>query len=41
MEDRPKIKYEYNPHLPPQLRFGTADTDKLPESCCKLRNGAR
>lgn len=31
VEERPKIKYEYNPHLPPELRFGTADTDRLPE----------
>lgn len=26
-----RIRYEYNPHLPPILRFGTSETDELPE----------
>lgn len=31
IREAPKIRYEYNPHLPPVLRSGPADTDQLPE----------
>ena len=38
----PKIRYEYNPHLPPQLRSATdaADADKLPELLATARKRA-
>lgn len=29
--EAPRIRYEYNPHLPPVLRFGLSETDRLPE----------
>ena len=33
VQEAPKIRYEYNPHLPPVLRSATdaAEADKLPE----------
>jgi adenine-specific DNA-methyltransferase len=31
IREAPKIRYEYNPHLPPVLRSGSADVDRLPE----------
>ena len=33
IEEAPKIRYEYNPHLPPVLRSSNdpAEADKLPE----------
>jgi adenine-specific DNA-methyltransferase len=31
IREAPKIRYEYNPHLPPVLRSGPAETDQLPE----------
>lgn len=31
IHDAPKIRFEYNPHLPPVLRSGSAETDQLPE----------
>jgi len=41
VEDSPKIKYEYNPHLPPALRFSNdpAETDKLPPLLAKAAAG--
>jgi adenine-specific DNA-methyltransferase len=31
IREAPKIRYEYNPHLPPVLRSGSAEVDRLPE----------
>jgi adenine-specific DNA-methyltransferase len=31
IREAPRIRYEYNPHLPPVLRSGSAVTDQLPE----------
>ena len=32
IHEAPRIRYEYNPHLPPVLRFdGTGESDRLPE----------
>lgn len=44
LEERPKIRHEYNPHLPPQLRFDAASaahTDQLPDLLAKLQRGER
>jgi adenine-specific DNA-methyltransferase len=42
LKDAPKIRYEYNPHLPPALRSATAagDADKLPELLATARQRA-
>ncbi|PYJ80762.1 MAG: site-specific DNA-methyltransferase, partial [Verrucomicrobia bacterium] len=31
LHDAPKIRYEYNPHLPPVLRSASVEADELPE----------
>ncbi|MCI0745372.1 MAG: site-specific DNA-methyltransferase, partial [Verrucomicrobia subdivision 3 bacterium] len=31
LQDAPKIRYEYNPHLPPVLRSASVEADELPE----------
>ena len=42
LKDAPKIRYEYNPHLPPVLRSATDTTgaDKLPELLATARQRA-
>jgi adenine-specific DNA-methyltransferase len=42
LQEAPKIRYEYNPHLPPILRSATeaADADKLPELLAIARKRA-
>src|SRR4051812_20231910 len=42
LQDAPKIRYEYNPHLPPALRSATAagEADKLPELLTTARTRA-
>jgi hypothetical protein len=35
--ETPRLRYEYNPHLPPVLRFGPAGTDALPELLATAR----
>ena len=42
LKDAPKIRYEYNPHLPPLLRSATAatETDKLPDLLAIARQRA-
>jgi len=40
VEEAPKLQFEYNPHLPPVLRFDeTGQTDKLPELLEKALRG--
>ena len=31
IKEVPRIRYEYNPHLPPVLRFGSSREDEIPE----------
>lgn len=42
IQEAPRVRYEYNPHLPPQLRSATdaAATDKLPELLAIARQRA-
>ena len=42
LQEAPKIRYEYNPHLPPNLRSATdaAEADKLPELLAIARKRA-
>ncbi|MBX7215123.1 MAG: site-specific DNA-methyltransferase [Thermoflexales bacterium] len=41
-EERPKIRHEYNPHLPPVLRFDTTgQSDRLPALLAKLERGEK
>jgi adenine-specific DNA-methyltransferase len=37
VSETPRLRYEYNPHLPPVLRFGPAATDALPELLATAR----
>ena len=40
LRETPRQEYNYNPHLPPVLRFDdTGDADKLPELLEKAKNG--
>jgi hypothetical protein len=41
VEESPKLRYEYNPHLPPALRFSDdpAEADKLPPLVAKAAAG--
>ena len=42
LQEAPKIRYEYNPHLPPVLRSATdaTEADKLPELLAIARKRA-
>jgi adenine-specific DNA-methyltransferase len=39
LSDAPKIRYEYNPHLPPVLRSASVETDELPELLRRASRG--
>ena len=41
-EERPRIRHEYNPHLPPVLRFdASGESDRMPELLEKLARGEK
>ena len=42
IQDTPRLRYEYNPHLPPNLRSATeaTDADQLPELLATARKRA-